>query len=111
MRARYEFVIALSVACIISGCSTPNSNQGEEVVVTKVPLLGDIPILGALFRHAEVHPKKQAPLSAGSQTLISTNTESVTISARLTKLKNLRDSGAITEAEYQARRKELVEKL
>lgn len=111
MRTRYRFVIALSVACIISGCSTPNSHQDEEVVVTKVPILGDIPLLGVLFRHVEFYPKKKDSLSTGSQTLSSTNSESVTISVRLKELKDLRDSGAITEDRYQARRKELVERL
>ncbi|MEI6703527.1 MAG: SHOCT domain-containing protein [Deltaproteobacteria bacterium] len=118
MKIKLQFLIVLIVTGMASGCSTPSASQkNEEVTVIKVPLLGDIPVIGALFRSKQVHARPTSPPQLKPETASNTDcqpasaTTADTIPARLVKVKELKDSGAITEEEYQARRKVLVDKL
>ncbi len=114
----FGFIGVIYIACILAGCRTsPPPKQDEEVVVTKVPILGDIPGIGVLFRSVDRRPRKQtssvdSPANAvPKQAVVPVSQDTNDVPARLKKLKVLKDSGAISEEEYQAQRKVLVEKL
>ena len=114
------FVFLPCIAVALLGCAAPptNVNQDEDVVVHKVPLLGDIPLLGALFRSSERKPTRHLSNTATSQTngvveqgVATPTTQTNDLTARLMTLKALRDGGSITEAEYEGQRKALVDQL
>lgn len=54
--AKTVFVVLVGTS-FLAGCATQQPNANEEVVVEKVPILGDIPLLGMAFRRTLIRPK------------------------------------------------------
>ncbi len=109
----------LGITLMIAGCATaPQSSQDKDVLVDKIPVLGDIPLLGCFFRSVS-HNTRQATTypatnssSASPQLMDSmVSYDQNDIPVQLEKLKELKYSGLISEDDYKSQRKRVLEKL
>ena len=114
-----NIIVVSCVAFALLGCASPPpaANQEEDIVRYKVPILGDIPLLGILFRSETRTPRQHSPSVEGQTNSVAVqgvampSTQTNSVAARLKTLKDLRDNGYVTESEYESQRKILVDQL
>ncbi|MEI6703526.1 MAG: SHOCT domain-containing protein [Deltaproteobacteria bacterium] len=98
MKSGHYVLITLMAACIASGCASLDRGLSFG---------GALPPRSS----PQSSTQQQPTLVKSTNCVATTETPAETIPLRLKKLKELKDSGAITEEEYQVRRKALVEQL
>lgn len=62
----FTLMFLMAVPICIPGCTTPPAGGTQDVQCQKVPLLGDIPILGRLFSFEKYVPPTKAPIAPPS---------------------------------------------